>query len=58
MANTDAGATAHQFSQAYDHALVNVHHTTMGPQVLLPENSTMDPEQICHLPLSLLPPAT
>ena len=41
--------------QDYAHALVNVHHTRMGTQVLLPDNSTMDPEQVFHLPLSLLP---
>ena len=30
----------------------------MGPRVILPENSTMDPQQVCQLPLSLPPTAT
>ena len=58
FANSDTGATAHYFAQADAHALVDVQPTKMGPRVRLPDNSTMDPEQVGHLPLALPPAVT
>ena len=50
-ANT--GSTEHYFTQYGANSLVNIQPTNMGPQVRLLENSTMDPEEVVHLPLSL-----
>ena len=55
MAKIDTGAIAHYFIQADAHALVNIQTTNMGTQIRLPGNSTMDPEQLGHLPLLPLP---
>ena len=43
MAKEYTGATAHYFNQADDHTLANVQPTKIYPQVILTENSTMDP---------------
>ena len=55
---TDTRLTAHYFTQADVHALVDVQPKNIGPQVRLPDNSTVDPEQVGHLPLVLPPAAT
>ena len=52
------GATAQYFNQAYAHELVDVQPPPKGPQVIQPENITMDPEQLGHLQLALPPSAT
>ena len=54
----DTGETAHYFTQADAHALLEFLPTKMGPQVRLIDNRTMYPEQVSHLPLSLTPAAT
>ena len=41
-------ATAHCFTQSDARALVDVQPTNMGPQVILTDNITMDPEQVGH----------
>ena len=41
------------FTQADAHTVLEFQPKNMGPQVRLPENITMDPEQVGHLPLSL-----
>ena len=54
----DTEAPLH-YSTPYDsHALVNIQPTNMRPRVRLPYNSTMDQQQVHHLPLSLPPAAT
>ena len=58
MAKADTRATAHYLTPYDSHALVNLQPTTMGPQVRLPDNSTMDPQQVVHLPLSIPPDVT
>ena len=52
VAKVDTIATMHYFTQVDAHALVNFQPTKMGPRVILPYNSTMDPEQAGHLPLA------
>ena len=58
MANADTGATDNYLTPYDAHVLVNLQPTNMGPQVRLPDNSIMDPQQVDHLPLALPPLAT
>ena len=58
IAKEDTGATAHYFTQADVYTLVDVQPTKMDPRVRLPENITMDPDKVGHLPLALPPDAT
>ena len=58
IVKVDNGATAHYFTQADAHALVDVQPKKMGPRVRLPDNITMDPEQVGPLPLTLPPSET
>ena len=58
MVKLDTGAAAHYFTQAYAHALVNFFSTNTVPWIRLPDNSTMELEQVGHLPLALPPVAT
>ena len=58
MDKTDTGSTVHYSTQYDPHALVDVQPTKMEPRVSLPDNSTMDPQQVCHLPLETPPAAT
>ena len=58
IAKSDTVVTAHYFNQAGTHALVDVQPTKMVPQVRLPDNSIMEPEQVGHLPLTLPHAAT
>ena len=53
IAKACTGATAHHFTQADSQTLVEVQQQKMGPQVILPDNSTIDPEQVDHLTLTL-----
>ena len=58
IAKLDTKITAHYFTQADAHVLVYFKPTNICPLVRLPENSTMEPEQVVHLPLELPPAAT
>ena len=58
MAKSDTVATVNYLTQADAHALVNFQPTNMGTRVRLPDNRTMDPEQVGHLTLPLPPSAT
>ena len=58
IVKADTGAKAHHFAQAGAHALLDAQPTKMGPQVRLPDNNKMDPEQVGHLPLALLAATT
>ena len=54
----DTGATAHYFTQSGVHAFVDVEPTKMGLRFRLPDNITMNPEQVGHLPLTFPPDTT
>ena len=54
----DTGEKAHYFTQSDAYAWVDVQPKNLGHRVSLPENSTMDSEQLGHLPLALPPSAT
>ena len=58
MANEGIGATSHYFTPEDSHALVNIQPTNIGLRVRLPDNSTMNPHLVGHLPLALPPTAT
>ena len=58
MVKADTRATAHYLTQSDVHALVIIWPTNMDTWVILPENVTMDPEQVGHLPLALPPYTT
>ena len=58
MAKADTGATTHYLALDDAHVLVNIQPTKMGCRVILPDNITMDPQQVGHLPLALPPDAT
>ena len=54
----DTRVTARYLTQADSRALVDVQPKKMDPQVRLPENITMSPDQVGRLPLTLPPAAT
>ena len=58
LTKAETGATTNYFNQDYSHELFNVQPTNMGTRVRLPDNRTMDPEQVGHLTLPLPPSAT
>ena len=58
ITKADTRETTHFFTQDDAHALVGVPPTKMGTRVILTDNSTMELEQVVHLPLALLPYAT
>ena len=58
MSIADTKAPLHYSTPDDSRALVNLQPTNMRPRVRLPDNSTMDPQQAHHLPLSLPPAAT
>ena len=58
ITKADTRETTHFFTQDDAHALVGVPPTKMGTRVILTDNSTMELEQVVHLPLALPPAAT